>query len=171
MDFSLQRNYLAKSSSGRGRPRSVKHYGPTTQIINKKVAEGIEESMPMTCLSSFYSMKKLSEQEYEAAKFYEEVSYGAFKKSECSVLKNSSFMANLSNGSSVKTFDRSTNHKDLKKWTRLRSMLTAHSHEVEQIVYNFLIHNKAVSFHELPKLKTGLALIYNYCSKNHEKLA
>ncbi|USO00795.1 MAG: hypothetical protein H6845_00480 [Alphaproteobacteria bacterium] len=164
----LPKRYLSKLVAVRGRPKAAV-CGPTLNMIEKKVAAGVSDiNMPINLLSTYYSLKKISDEEYEAARFYEEIAYNAFKYSDTSPLANSSFMMNISNGSSIKNYNSLKDNKNMKVWMRVRSLLCEFSQEAEQLIFDLLIKNKAPVRKDFLILKKGLQVIYSYYSSNRQ---
>ncbi|QEK38373.1 hypothetical protein [Candidatus Cytomitobacter primus] len=167
----LKKRYLSRSAIPRGRPKISKvHVGPTHEIIKKKLEFGLQDTnMPINLLSSMYSLKKINQEEYEAARFYEELSYKALGLMDCSGRKTSSLMVNLSNaGTNHKTFTKD-NQKLLKRWLRVRAILFNTSKEIDEVIYNVLVKNKPIGFNYINTFKEGLNIIYDYCSKSKIK--
>ncbi len=173
-NLALKRNYVSKLSSIRGRPKSSKVWvGPTQETLKKKLDFGLQDvSMPTTTLSSLYELCKISDQEYEAAKFYEELAYKALGYMGCAQKRRSSLMVDLSNAGTGQHVITRSNQKEIKKWLRVRSILMNYSKKVDQVLYEILVQNrmeKTAKRDIIEKFKDGLNVLYEYCSKEKIK--
>ncbi|QEK37870.1 hypothetical protein FZC35_00525 [Candidatus Cytomitobacter indipagum] len=163
-----KKRYVSRPVAVRGRPAKPPcSFGPTYEIIKRKEEFGLNDfNMPISMLSSMYSLKKISEEEYEAAKFYEELAYKAIGTTDCASRKTSSLLSTLSNESKGKK-EFSKNHQKIwKKWIRIRAILMESSKEIDKIIYQVLVKNKPANHMQINLFKNGLAIIYDYCSKS-----
>ncbi len=167
----LKTRYLSKPSVSRGRPKSVKIFGPTQEMLRKRANCGLQDNkVSSDMVSTLYSLKKISDQEYEAAKFYEELSYMALGFMGCATSRRSSLLLNLSNISSNQKVISKSNQKVIKKWLRVRSILMNYSKQVDNTLYEALVQNRMEqSMRNLSLFKEGLNVLFEYCSKQRMK--